>query len=150
MEKTLLFDNDDEVDSLSVLEVLDSVTEVKNEYKNLQKDIKEVQQLQREMTASLQYQMRTMKQTFNLLKKRIELRTEPPPSLSIRSQPTTPAHNWKKWIGSVMRFHKAVANNSDAIRLNFRYGFFVFDFLVSFVQHFVLAVLKKKKTNNRI
>lgn len=96
VEKTLLFDNDDEVDSLSVLEVLDSVTEVKNEYKNLQKDIKEVQQLQREMTASLQYQMRTMKQTFNLLKKRIELRTEPPPSLSIRSQPSTPAHNWKK------------------------------------------------------
>lgn len=95
VEKTLLFDND-EVDNLSVLEVLDSVTEVKNEYKNLQKDIKEVQQLQREMTASLQYQMRTMKQTFNLLKKRIESRIEPPPSLSIRSQPSTPAHHWRK------------------------------------------------------
>lgn len=48
------------------------MTEVKNEYQNLQKDIKEVQQLQKEMAASLQTQMRTMRQTFLLLKKKIE------------------------------------------------------------------------------
>lgn len=81
------------MNSVSVMEVLDSVTEVKNEYVNLQKDIKEVQQLQREMTASLQYQMRTIKQTFRLLKKRLEMRTEPLPTLSINSNPSTPSHN---------------------------------------------------------
>lgn len=95
VEKTLLFDND-EVDSVSVMEVLESVSEVKNEYQNLQKDIKEVQQLQREMTASLQYQMRTMRQTFQLLKKRIEMRIEAPPSFSVSSNPSTPSHNWNK------------------------------------------------------
>lgn len=89
VEKTLLFD-DDVVDNVSVMEVLESVTEVKNEYQNLQKDIKEVQQLQKEMTASLQYELRTMRQTFKLLKKRIELRTEQ--AASERSQPSTPSH----------------------------------------------------------
>lgn len=84
VEKTLLFD-DDLVDSISVMEVLESVTEVKNEYKNLHKDIKEVQQLQREMTASLQYQLRTMRQTFKLLKERIELRTESLPTFESAS-----------------------------------------------------------------
>lgn len=94
VEKTLLFNND-EVDSVSVMEVLESVSEVKNEYQNLQKDIKEVQQLQREMTASLQYQMRTMKQSFQLLKKRLEMRTEALPTYSISSNPSTPSHSWK-------------------------------------------------------
>lgn len=68
----LLLYNDDDVDNFSVLEVLESVTEVKNEYQNLQKDIKEVQQLQKEMAASLQTQMRSMRQTFLLLKKKIQ------------------------------------------------------------------------------
>lgn len=78
MEKTLQT-GDDEVDNLSVMDLLESVTEVKNEYQNLQKDIKEVQQLQKEMATSLRYQMRTMSQTFKLLKKRIEMRVEPLP-----------------------------------------------------------------------
>lgn len=93
VEKTLLFD-DNWVDSIQVMEVLESVTEVKNEYQNLHKDIKEVQQLQKEMTASLQYQLRTMRQTFKILKKRLELRTEPLPSvtISIRSPLSSPSH----------------------------------------------------------
>lgn len=78
MEKTLQT-GDDDVDSLSVMDLLESVTEVKNEYQNLQKDIKEVQQLQKEMASSLRYQMRTMSQTFKMLKKRIEMRVEPLP-----------------------------------------------------------------------
>lgn len=78
VEKTLQT-GDDEVDSLSVMDLLESVTEVKNEYQNLQKDIKEVQQLQKEMASSLRYQMRTMSQTFKMLKKRIEMRVEPLP-----------------------------------------------------------------------
>lgn len=91
VEKTLLFD-DDVVDSVSVMEVLESVTEVKNEYQNLHKDIKEVKQLQHELTASLQYQLRTMKQTFKLLKKRLELRTESLPPLSSKSASPSPQH----------------------------------------------------------
>lgn len=91
VEKTLLFD-DDVVDSVSVMEVLESVTEVKNEYQNLHKDIKEVKQLQHEMTASLQYQLRTMRQTFKLLKKRLELRTEPLPPSSKSASPSPQHH----------------------------------------------------------
>lgn len=91
VEKTLLFD-DDIVDSVSVMEVLESVTEVNNEYKNLHKDIKEVQQLQKEMTASLQYQLRTMRQTFTILKKRLESRTEPLPMYTSKSASPSPQH----------------------------------------------------------
>lgn len=91
VEKTLLFD-DDVVDSVSVMEVLESVTEVKNEYKNLHKDIKEVQQLQKEMTASLQYQLRSMRQTFKVLKKRLESRTEPLPPFGSNSATPSPQH----------------------------------------------------------
>lgn len=64
----------DDVTDFSIVELLESMTEVKNEYQNLQKDIKEVQQLQKEMTTSLRQQMRVMSHTFQLLKKRIELR----------------------------------------------------------------------------
>lgn len=91
VEKTLLFD-DDVVDSVSVMEVLESVTEVKNEYRNLHKDIKEVQQLQKEMTASLQYQLRSMRQTFKVLKKRLESRIEPLPPYGSNSATPSPQH----------------------------------------------------------
>lgn len=84
VEKTLPF-HDEEVDSVSVMEVLESVTEVKNEYQNLHKDIKEVQQLQKEMTESLQNQLQSMRQTFRLLKKRLEMRSEALPTNSMRS-----------------------------------------------------------------
>jgi hypothetical protein len=43
----------DGVDTECVMELLDTMTEVKNEYQNLRKDLQEVQQLQREMTDSL-------------------------------------------------------------------------------------------------
>lgn len=78
VERTLT-SGDDEVDNLSVMDLLETVVEVKNEYQNLQKDIKEVQQLQKEMASSLRYQMRNMSQTFKLLKKRLESRLEPLP-----------------------------------------------------------------------
>jgi len=51
------------------------MTEVKNEYQNLRKDLKEVQQLQKEMTTTLIYQRQAMLQTFRMLKKRLELKT---------------------------------------------------------------------------
>lgn len=74
VEKSIVIsaDTGEEVDNESVMELLDSMNEVKNEYKNLRKDIKEVQELQKEMNNSLRYQMRTMTQTFHILKKKIE------------------------------------------------------------------------------
>lgn len=68
-------DADDSATEFSVMELLESMTEVNNEYQNLRKDLKEVQQLQKEMTTTLRFQMRSMSQTFQMLKKRIELRT---------------------------------------------------------------------------
>lgn len=78
VERTLQ-SGEDEVDNLCVMDLLESVTGVKQEYENLHKDLKEVQHLQREMATSLRYQMQTMSQTFRMLKKRLELRLEPLP-----------------------------------------------------------------------
>lgn len=89
VEKTLLF-HEDEVDSVSVMEVLESVSEVKNEYENLHKDIKEVQQLQKEMTVSLHNQLQSLRHTFRVLKKRLEQQSEPLPTLSIKSLDSSP------------------------------------------------------------
>lgn len=87
---------DDEVDQISVMDLLESVTEVKHEYENLQKDIKEVQQLQKEMAVSLRYQMRSMSQTFRVLKRRLEKRLEP----------LSPAQKWKKKKGRIYIFNE--------------------------------------------
>ncbi|XP_037934690.1 uncharacterized protein LOC119669033 [Teleopsis dalmanni] len=64
----------DEMDDICVMELLESMTEVKNEYQNLRRDIQEVQQLQRDVTTSIRFQMRAMHQTFQMLKKRLELK----------------------------------------------------------------------------
>ncbi|XP_062557750.1 uncharacterized protein LOC134222607 isoform X2 [Armigeres subalbatus] len=48
-----LDENDMEGLETGMMELLESVTEVKNEYQNLRKDLQEVQQLQKEMTCSL-------------------------------------------------------------------------------------------------
>lgn len=66
-----------EFDNVVVMELLESMTEVKNEYQNLRKDIKEVQKLQKEMNTSLRHQMRVMTQSFAILKKKIELNVPP-------------------------------------------------------------------------
>lgn len=62
-----------DVDEVSVYQLLESVTEVTTEYKNLRKDLKEVQKLQKEMTATLIFQRQSMMQTFRILKQRIKL-----------------------------------------------------------------------------
>lgn len=64
----------EDFDDISVIQLLESMTEVKNEYQNLRKDIKEVQQLQKEMTNSLIFQRKAMVNTFCLLKKKLQLR----------------------------------------------------------------------------
>ncbi|XP_055610229.1 uncharacterized protein LOC129757129 [Uranotaenia lowii] len=83
-----LDENDMEGFENGMMELLESVTEVTTEYKNLRKDLQEVQQLQKEMTCSLRYQLRTMVQTFHVLKKKIEtnnITTLPPSHLSSTS-----------------------------------------------------------------
>lgn len=73
--ETILTDAiDGDVDDVAVMTLLESMTEVKIEYQNLRKDIKEVQQLQKEMTTSLICQRQKMVQTFRILKRKIELR----------------------------------------------------------------------------
>lgn len=52
------------------------VIQVRNEYINLRKDIQEVQQLQRDVTSSIRGQMRNMHQTYQMLKKRLELKAQ--------------------------------------------------------------------------
>lgn len=61
-----------EVDGECVIELLESVSDVTNDYVTLRKDLNEMQQLQQEMNTNLRYQMRIMTQTFTLLKQRIE------------------------------------------------------------------------------
>lgn len=64
----------DGADDVAVMTLLESMTEVKLEYQNLRKDLREVQQLQREMTTSLICQRQKMVQTFRILKHKIEVR----------------------------------------------------------------------------
>ena len=64
----------DDIDDICVLELMESMTEVKNEYQNLRKDIQEVQQLQRDVSSSIRNQMWCMQQTFRGLKKRLEIK----------------------------------------------------------------------------
>lgn len=71
MEKPIE-DPEEGINEDSVLELLESVSDVTTEYQNLEKDLKEVQILQREMNQNLRYQMQVMTQTFRILKKRIE------------------------------------------------------------------------------
>ncbi|XP_055842915.1 uncharacterized protein LOC129909832 [Episyrphus balteatus] len=75
VERSLDNTNAEDIDDVCVMELLESMTEVKNEYQNLRKDIQEVQQLQKDVTTSIRFQMRSMHQTFKMLKKRIEART---------------------------------------------------------------------------
>jgi hypothetical protein len=61
-----------EVDTECVIELLESVSDVTNEYVTLRKDLTEMHQLQQEMSTNLRYQMRLMTTTFSMLKQRIE------------------------------------------------------------------------------
>ncbi|XP_020806916.1 uncharacterized protein LOC110183070 isoform X2 [Drosophila serrata] len=71
VERSLEQTTMEQMDEMEVLELLESMSEVTNEYQNLRKDIREVQQLQRDVSSSIRYQMRSMQQTFHTLKQRI-------------------------------------------------------------------------------
>lgn len=55
----------------AVFEILESVTEVKNEYQNLRKDILEVQVLQKQLADNLRTQLKQVQGTFSMLKGKI-------------------------------------------------------------------------------
>lgn len=65
-------DSQEEVDTECVIELLESVSDVTNEYVTLRKDLTEMHQLQQEMSTNLRYQMHLMTSTFSMLKQRIE------------------------------------------------------------------------------
>ncbi|XP_026466789.1 uncharacterized protein LOC113371675 [Ctenocephalides felis] len=56
---------------VAVFEILESVTEVKNEYQNLRKDILEVQVLQKQLANNLRTQLKQVQGTFTMLKGKI-------------------------------------------------------------------------------
>jgi Spindle and kinetochore-associated protein 2 len=65
-------DPEADVDTECVIELMESVSDVTNEYVTLRKDLTEMHQLQQEMSTNLRYQMRLMTSTFSMLKQRIE------------------------------------------------------------------------------
>lgn len=59
---------------VEVFSLLKSVNDVKTNYQNLRKEILEVQDLQKELSSTLQTQLKTMQSKCNLLKERISLK----------------------------------------------------------------------------
>ncbi|XP_058789223.1 uncharacterized protein LOC131663126 [Phymastichus coffea] len=66
---------DTESEPVSVLRLLRSVTQVKEEYEVLRQDIHEVQQLQKQLTDSLKAQLLQVHGHFNILRNKIVGRT---------------------------------------------------------------------------
>ncbi|KAJ8676582.1 hypothetical protein QAD02_012369 [Eretmocerus hayati] len=62
---------DSETEEVSVLRLLQSVTQVKEEYQVLRQDIQEVQQLQKQLNESLRAQLIQVQGHFNSLRNRI-------------------------------------------------------------------------------
>lgn len=56
---------------VEVMTLLQSVTEVKNNYQNLRKEIVEVQHLQKQLSSTLQIQLQAMQSKFNTLKEKL-------------------------------------------------------------------------------
>ncbi|XP_044740733.1 uncharacterized protein LOC123301862 [Chrysoperla carnea] len=56
---------------VTVFKLLKSVTEVKNDYQNIRKELMEVQQLQRQISTSLRSQLEQVQGHFTALKQKI-------------------------------------------------------------------------------
>jgi hypothetical protein len=59
------------VQQVSVLKLLRSVKQVREEYENLRREISEVQQLQKQLSDSLHLQLRQVQGTFGTLRDKI-------------------------------------------------------------------------------
>lgn len=63
--------SDDGTTQVEVYDLLKSVTEVTSNYENLRKEITEVQDLQKQLSNSLQNQLRIVQGKFNMLKEKL-------------------------------------------------------------------------------
>ncbi|KAF2880466.1 hypothetical protein ILUMI_25714 [Ignelater luminosus] len=72
VEKDILCE-DSECAEVEVNSLLKSVTDVKNDYQNLRKDILEVQDLQKQLSSSLQTQLQLLQIKYNFLKEKISV-----------------------------------------------------------------------------
>ncbi|KAB0791337.1 hypothetical protein PPYR_03137 [Photinus pyralis] len=70
VERDIFADDGTEV---AVNNLLKSVTDVKNDYQNLRKDIHEVQDLQKQLSNSLQSQLQLLQSKYNFLKEKISV-----------------------------------------------------------------------------
>ncbi|KAL3271699.1 hypothetical protein HHI36_022171 [Cryptolaemus montrouzieri] len=61
----------EEGETIQVNNLLKSVNEVKENYQSLRKDLMEVQDLQKQLSSSLQSQLRIMQSKFNVLKEKV-------------------------------------------------------------------------------
>lgn len=69
---------------IEVFKLLQSVTEVKNDYQNLRKEIMEVQELQKQLTSSLRTQLKLVQGRFNYLRDKIVVAGPISPQTSIQ------------------------------------------------------------------
>lgn len=72
---------------VEVKNLLRSVSEVKDNYQNLRKEIMEVQDLQKQLSSSLKVQLKMMQSKFNTLKEKINMADVS----KVESRPKSPA-----------------------------------------------------------
>lgn len=88
----------EEGESIQVNNLLHSVNEVKENYQSLRKELMEVQNLQKQLSSSLQTQLRMMQTKFNTLKEKVITGNISSRGLS-RSQSISSSHTRQEYIG---------------------------------------------------
>lgn len=77
----------DDGQKVEVHNLLKSVSEVKDNYQNLRKEILEVQDLQKQLSTTLNSQLRTMQAKFHLLKEKVTVAEQ----AKLNARPRSPA-----------------------------------------------------------
>ncbi|XP_044764008.1 uncharacterized protein LOC123320688 [Coccinella septempunctata] len=88
----------EEGETIQVNSLLKSVNEVKENYQSLRKELMEVQDLQKQLSSSLQVQLRMMQSKFNTLKEKVIAGNVSSRGLS-RSQSISSSHTRQEYIG---------------------------------------------------
>lgn len=88
----------EEGETVEVNNLLKSVNEVKENYQSLRKELMEVQDLQKQLSSSLQIQLRMMQSKFNTLKEKVITGNIGNRALS-RSQSISSSHTRQEYIG---------------------------------------------------
>ncbi|KAK9892406.1 hypothetical protein WA026_019856 [Henosepilachna vigintioctopunctata] len=87
-----------EGETIQVNNLLQSVNEVKENYQSLRKELIEVQDLQKQLSSTLQSQLRIMQSKFNILKQKVVSGNYQNQSIS-RSQSIASTHTRQEYIG---------------------------------------------------